>query len=144
MARRLVLALVALVSWGLFADRASASEAESPRDIHYVTAPPAPAGQSQAQASMKSMGCLTCHVKTDEPTMHVNPGIVLGCADCHGGNAQVAKPEGAQQGDAGYQAALEKAHVLPRYPETWHFPSSANRPRTYTLLNKESPEFVSV
>ncbi|MBV8166821.1 MAG: hypothetical protein JO021_08510, partial [Alphaproteobacteria bacterium] len=102
MARPLVLALIL----GLIAGGALASEGESPRDIHYVTAPPAPLGQNQAQASMKSMGCVTCHEKTDEANMHTNPGIVLGCTDCHGGNAQVARPEGAHQGDAGYRAAL--------------------------------------
>ena len=35
---------------------------------------------------------------------------------------------------------MNRAHVLPRYPDRW--PSSANPKRTYTLLNKESPEFV--
>src|SRR3546814_12904250 len=39
-------------------------------------------------------------------------------------------------------AARDKAHVLPRYPESWHYPSSANPKRTYTLLNREAPEFV--
>ena len=32
--------------------------------------------------------------------------------------------------------------MLPRFPEAWHYPSSANPERTYTLLNRESPEFV--
>ena len=27
-------------------------------------------------------------------------------------------------------------------PETWHYPSSANPKQSYTLLNKESPEFI--
>ena len=88
MARGLLLALCLIV-----AGVAHAAEGEHPRDIHYVTAPPAPAIQSQAQASMKSMGCLTCHTKTDEPTMHVNPAVILGCTDCHGGDAQVARPD---------------------------------------------------
>jgi hypothetical protein len=44
--------------------------------------------------------------------------------------------------DPAYQAVMEQAHVLPRYPESWHYPSSANPERTYTLLNKESPEFT--
>ena len=35
---------------------------------------------------------------------------------------------------------LEHAHVLSRFPERW--PTSANPERTYTLLNRESPEFV--
>ncbi len=39
-------------------------------------------------------------------------------------------------------AARERAHVLPRYPESWHYPSSRTPERTYVLLNKESPEFI--
>src|SRR3546814_4831265 len=39
-------------------------------------------------------------------------------------------------------SARERAHVLPRYPKSWHYPSSANPQRTYTLLNREAPEFV--
>ena len=137
MLRGLVLALCLIVGAAAYG-----SEGEHPRDIDYVTAPPAPASQTQAQASMKSMGCLTCHTKTDEPTMHANQGVVLGCTDCHGGNAMAARPEAAQQGDPAYRAALDQAHVQPRFPESWHYPSSANPKRTYTLLNKESPEFI--
>ena len=37
---------------------------------------------------------------------------------------------------------MEQAHVLPRYPHTWHYPSSANPERSYTLLNREAPEFT--
>jgi len=137
MLRGLILALCLIVGAPAFA-----SEGEHPRDIEYVTAPPAPAGQPQAAASMKSMGCLTCHTKTDQPTMHLNQAVVLGCADCHGGNAMVARPENAQPGDPAYRAALDQAHVQPRFPETWHYPSSANPEHSYTLLNKESPEFI--
>ncbi|HYN69152.1 MAG TPA: hypothetical protein VEX41_02960, partial [Candidatus Eisenbacteria bacterium] len=38
--------------------------------------------------------------------------------------------------------AQNQAHVLPRFPGAWHFPSSANPVRSYTLLNREAPEFV--
>ena len=41
-----------------------------------------------------------------------------------------------------YVAAREGAHVLPRYPASWNYPSSANPQRSYTLLNKEAPEFI--
>jgi len=74
--------------------------------------------------------------------MHQNPGVVLGCADCHGGDAKVTKPEGAKREDAAYLAALRVAHVLPRDERAWKWPSSATPERTYTLLNRESPEFV--
>ncbi|MCZ6743184.1 MAG: hypothetical protein O7D31_00625, partial [Alphaproteobacteria bacterium] len=121
---------------------AAASEGEKPRDIVYTKTPPAPAGQTKAEAERKSEGCLTCHVRTDEPSMHANPGVVLGCTDCHGGEATVSLPRGSAPGDVTYRATLDRAHVQPRYPKTWHYPSSANPKGSYTLLNKESPEFV--
>jgi hypothetical protein len=53
----------------------------------YIMAPAAPAAQTEKQADAKSSGCLSCHTVTDRHTMHANPGVVLGCTDCHGGNA---------------------------------------------------------
>ena len=50
---------------------------------------PAPRAQSYAAAIEKSAGCQSCHSKTDSMTMHENPGVILGCTDCHGGNASV-------------------------------------------------------
>ncbi len=73
--------------------------------------------------------------------MHASPAVVLGCTDCHGGDASVRR-ETAGEASAEYAARRDRAHVLPRYPESWHFPSSANPQRSYTLLNRESPEFV--
>lgn len=109
----------------------------------YVTAPDAPASQTSQQMAAKSDGCESCHAGTDQKTMHANPAVKLGCTDCHGGNAGVSKPEGTSSiADAPYLAAMESAHVLPQYPDAWHYPSSANPEQTYTLLNKESPEFV--
>src|SRR5690348_4608093 len=124
------------------AGAAAASEGEKPRNIAYPEYPAAPASQGAAQAAMKSFGCITCHEKTDQPTMHENPGVVLGCTDCHGGDAAAARPEGSHDGDAAYRAALDKAHVQPRYPGAWQYPRSANPERSYTLLNRESPEFI--
>lgn len=80
--------------------------------------------QTQADADRKSKGCLTCHGGI-EP-MHRNPAVKLGCTDCHGGNPEATT-----------KAA---AHVQPRFPDRWK--SSANPQRSYTLLNKESQEFV--
>ena len=104
-------------------------------------APPAPAQQTVAQADAKSTGCMSCHTSTDRHTMHQNPGVVLGCTDCHGGDANVAKPDGAKRADSAYVAALRAAHVVP-HERAWKWPSSATPERTYTLLNRESPEFV--
>src|SRR5690606_25703922 len=108
----------------------------------YVMAPPAPARQSTADAHAKSEGCLSCHTATDSASMHASPAVILGCTDCHGGDAGAFRPDGAERGDDRYVAAMERAHVLPRYPDDWHRPSSANPERTYTLLNREAREFI--
>ncbi|HEX8058954.1 MAG TPA: hypothetical protein VF481_19955, partial [Novosphingobium sp.] len=146
---RSLLLILALVIGALLvpAARTLASEGEKPvtRDYSLVRGKPAPARQSVADVEAKSAGCLSCHVKTDAPTMHVTPAVQLGCTDCHGGDAVSkaawGKPELGYD-DAFNRRAMEKAHVLPRYPHSWHYPSSANPPRSYTLLNKEAPEFV--
>ena len=41
-----------------------------------------------------------------------------------------------------YLATMRHAHVLPRDEKAWNWPSSATPERTYTLLNRESPEFI--
>ena len=134
----LVLALsLASLSWIAFA-----AEGEKPRDITYVTAPPAPEMQTQAEADAKSQGCVSCHTESDRYNMHQNPGVVLGCTDCHGGDAEVFRPAGSQQGEDAYQAALNQGHVQPRFPKTWHFPDSANPEHTFSFINKESPEYL--
>ena len=145
--RRLVLALAALVLAGamlLGGSRGLASEGEKPvrRDYALVTAPPAPPSQSDEQAAARSSGCVSCHVASDAPTMHVSPAVRLGCSDCHGGNPAVIGNPASGRDDPAYAAARDGAHVLPRYPESWHYPSSANPKHAYTLLNREAPEFV--
>ena len=110
-----------------------ASEGEAPRHVEYPVYPPAPVEQTPQMAELKSFGCVSCHTSTDASSMHDSPSVVLGCTDCHGGNSTIEKDD---------ETALERAHVSPLYPETWHFPSSANPKRSYTLLNHESPEFI--
>jgi hypothetical protein len=85
---------------------------------------------------------MSCHTATDRHTMHQNPAVILGCTDCHGGDAKVFKPENAQRADASYLATLRQAHILPRDERAWNWPSSATPERTYTLMNRESPEFI--
>lgn len=121
-----------------------AAEGEKPveRDYSRVTAPPAPQTQTAAQVMAKSDGCYSCHVRTDAPTMHATPAVQLGCTDCHGGDASVRGNSELAHDDPAYVAARDMAHVLPRFPESWHFPSSANPKRSYTLLNREGPEFL--
>ena len=124
-----------------------AAEGEEAVEREYVTAPPAPAFQTPAQAEAASAGCVTCHTDTDQKTMHESPAVVLGCTDCHGGDANILwegpVPAGHARREPGeFRTAMEKAHVLPKYPETWHFPSSANPRGSYALLNREAPEFI--
>lgn len=108
---------------------------------HAAAGLPAPAHQSEGEAEAKSSGCVSCHVRTEQPTMHASPGVVLGCADCHGGDPRVSAPGGAEIGSPEYDALKAQAHVPPRHPEAWAL-APANPPQTYTLLNREAPEFV--
>ncbi|MBI3786495.1 MAG: hypothetical protein HY270_24160 [Deltaproteobacteria bacterium] len=101
--------------------------------------------QTQAEADAKSSGCLTCH-EGIEP-MHASTQVTLGCVDCHGGNASVNRGS-ADQGSGEYDAAMHRAHVAPLHPEAWSDPGhpgrlrAGNPERSYTLLNRESPEFI--
>jgi hypothetical protein len=124
----------------------------------YTVAPSAPERQTAQQAFAKTEGCMSCHTQTDEHTMHANPGVVLGCTDCHGGDATVkwnGKEE--KQGTLAYdhtraarekgfaleyRAALDKAHIAPRNEKFWNYPSSANPKRSYAKLNKEHPAYI--
>ncbi len=134
--------LAAVLFLALATVNAWAASGESPRGITYGKTPPAPAFQSLMQSYAKSRGCQSCHTKTDQASMHVTPAVVLGCADCHGGDAAVTRPEGSEPEDTAYRAALDRAHVQPRYPKTWNYPSSANPRNSYTLLNREAAEYV--
>ncbi len=135
--------IIAAACFGLLAiTPAGAADKEKAVKRSYVTAPPAPFGQTQAAADAKSEGCYSCHTDTDKATMHASPGVVLGCTDCHGGDATVFGDASLPKDHADYVAARDTAHVLPTYPKSWKFPSSANPKRSYTLLNKEAPEFI--
>jgi hypothetical protein len=144
-ARHFALLLAAVVlTFAMFAADTQAADKEKPvkRDYSAVFAPPAPARQSVAEMMAKSDGCTSCHVKSDAPTMHMTPAVRLGCTDCHGGNASVRGNSQLPHDHPDYVAKRDEAHVLPKYPGSWHFPSSANPKRSYALLNKESPEFI--
>ncbi len=140
----LLVALVMAAGAMLLSDTGMAAEKEVAvaRDYTRVTAGPAPAQQTLEEMMAKSDGCYSCHVQTDAPTMHESPAVRLGCADCHGGDASVRGDSSLEHDDPLYVAARDRAHVLPKYPDSWHWPSSANPKRTYTLLNREAPEFV--
>ncbi len=138
------LALLALLCC-LAAAVAFGSSTEPEDHTPVQTAPPAPEKQTLAEAEAKSKGCESCHTPTDRRTMHDNPGVVLGCADCHGGDASIERPEGSEyRGEKGeaYLDALLRAHVRPRFPKEWKTPASGNPESSYTLLNRERPEFI--
>ena len=74
-----------------------------------ATEPRAPAAgdqdlskQTQADADRKSGGCVTCHTKTDSPSMHTATTVKLGCVDCLGGQVDVRLPDGVAPGSARY------------------------------------------
>ncbi|HEX5756262.1 MAG TPA: hypothetical protein VFY12_07905 [Arenimonas sp.] len=142
---RLPATLAVLACCLLMLGDVQASEAAAAIERHYVMQAPAPKAQSLAAAAAKSAGCRSCHVKTEHASMHANPAVVLGCTDCHGGDAGIDRPAGAEYRgalQADYVQAMQRAHVLPRYPDAWHTPSSANPERSYTRLNREAPAFV--
>jgi hypothetical protein len=149
---RIAIAAAAAAACAMFgASHLGASEAEKPvvRDYSLVRAAPAPRTQSEqdmiAKTGVKGQsGCLSCHTESDAHTMHASPAVVLGCTDCHGGNPSVGNAQTASRGPnhPEYIAARDRAHVLPRFPGAWHWPSSANPVRSYALLNREAPEFV--
>ena len=117
----------------------NASEGEHALEIDYPIYPPAPLDQSEADAAVKSAGCVSCHTKSDEATMHPQRSVVLGCTDCHGGDATAVSGT-YEPGSEGFVAAKAQAHVQPAMPETWE--KKNNEVRTYALLNLESPEYV--
>jgi hypothetical protein len=119
-----------------------ASEAERPVKRHYEMAPAAHDGMTDAEVERASAGCVSCHTQSDAATMHMTPAVKLGCTSCHGGDAAVVAPAGLAATAADYVRLRDRAHVLPRYPKSWSFPSSANPKQSYTLLNREAPEFI--
>ena len=92
----------------------------------------------------KSEGCLSCHLGVEK--MHASRAVKLGCTDCHGGDSGASIADGTSPDSQPYLDAKRAAHIQPRYPEAWSDEqgrrSAANPVRSYTLLNRESPEFV--
>ena len=139
---RAIIASILLTILAVAAMPWHADAAESPRDSAYTPYPPAPAMQTPAAAAAKSAGCVTCHTVTDSPTMHTSVGINLGCADCHGGNPGVMRASITPKGSAEYDRLEQEAHVQPRHPKAWNWPSSSKPVDSYTLLNREAPAFI--
>jgi len=95
---------------------------------------------SREEADRKSAGCITCHIATDEPTMHPSKVVQLGCTDCHGGDSTAAIVSGTAPNSPEYSAVKEKAHVQPRDPA---FKNRSSIPeRAYTKWLKEPAEYI--
>ena len=144
---RIALILAALTLFGSVA--LQAAEKETPQDIKYVRAPSAPRGQpgdtpeaQWAYVDGKNAGCASCHTQTDHKSMHASPAVVLACTDCHGGNEKIVADKSWAPDSLDYLGALREAHVLPKYPAAWAWPSSANPRRSYALMAKEAPEYI--
>jgi hypothetical protein len=76
---------------------------------------PIPRGETPEEAQRQSVGCVSCHTATDSASMHPDSTVVIGCADCHGGDPNVmvaGTPKSAE-----YIAATRKAHVQPKFAE---------------------------
>jgi len=102
----------------------------------------AAATETAEEATARSAGCMSCHTSTDRSSMHDSAAVTLGCTDCHGGNAQVFAATSFVRDQVAYRKAFDRAHVAPRFPSEWKYPSSANPQRSYTLLNREDPAFI--
>jgi hypothetical protein len=96
-------------------------------------------GLTKAHQESMSAGCKSCHTASDSETMHKNPAVTIGCADCHGGNSKIFRGSFAPESKE-YDELKKQAHVLPSDRET--FSTSANPKHSYSKLLKESPEFV--
>ena len=107
----LCLLIIGVACFMIDAPLLAAPDAVNPTTGVDMSAPPAPASQTREDAHRKSIGCMSCHTSTDQHTMHANPAVILGCTDCHGGNATPG-------------LLMRKAHIAPRHGEWW--PGSAN------------------
>jgi len=98
------------------------------------------ATETPEDARANSVGCVSCHTKTDEATMHPSGTVTLGCATCHGGDPKVSVTAGLAAESLEYQAAKKKAHPRPRVPDLWK--SSANPERAYTAWMRETQAYI--
>jgi hypothetical protein len=97
-------------------------------------------GETQAEADTRSTGCISCHGMTEASSMHKTGTVIIGCADCHGGNAQIAKPPGSAPDSEAYKEAKKSAHPSPANPKL--FPTSANPVRPFTAWLRESAAYI--
>ncbi len=95
-------------------------------------------GESAEEAERASSGCVSCHRGIEHPNMHTEDTVALGCADCHGGRADVMSV--GVKGSAEYKAAEKNAHVQPNFPQDLE--NGGHPVRVYTRWLKESYEYI--
>ena len=95
-------------------------------------------GESAEEAQRASTGCVSCHRGIEHPNMHAEDTVALGCADCHGGRADVMSV--GEKGSAEYKAAEKNAHVQPRFQQDLE--NGGHPVRVYTRWLKESYEYI--
>jgi hypothetical protein len=83
--------------------------------------------QTQTKVNPRSAGCVVCHVGIESMHFDGDDELDIGCADCHGGDANETRDK-------------EKAHVQPRNPKLWK--STANPEQLNAAWLKESDEFI--
>lgn len=108
---------------------------------------------AQAQAAPRLEGCISCHgeiepmhkygaTETLEKLKDGKDAVGLTCTACHGGNPE---PRKTSDDPKEIERIKNEAHVRPRFPNEWRRDgkyTGANPERTYTLLLRESWEFV--
>jgi len=95
-------------------------------------------GETPDQQAAASSGCISCHIGIEHPNMHAEDTVVLGCVDCHGGDATIHIA--GTKGSAEYNSAERKAHVQPRIAAN---AARAGHPvRAYTNWIEESAAFI--
>jgi hypothetical protein len=107
----------------------------------------------QAIGTPKLEGCITCHAQiepmhkygTTETLDRLKDGkdaVGLTCTACHGGNPV---PRKTSEESRDIERVKNEAHVRPRFSDEWKRDgknTGANPERSYTLLARESWEFV--
>src|SRR5271170_2316134 len=106
---------LALIMAGCFFTDSGACSIAHAAEAAPQAMPPVPRGETPEEAQRQSVGCVSCHTATDSASMHPGSTVIIGCADCHGGDANVMAA-GAPK-SAEYVAATRKAHVPPRFVE---------------------------
>jgi hypothetical protein len=95
--------------------------------------------QTPQDVEAKSSGCMTCHTRTDNLTMHSSPSVRIGCTDCHGGDAAVRVAANLPPESAEYKRAKKRAHPQPKILSSQN---SANPVRVYTDWLREDWSYI--